>query len=29
MKNIVAHHHHHHPNEYLGGRMSVYVQQMT
>ena len=29
MKNIVAHHHHHHPNEKLGGRMSVYVQQMT
>ena len=29
MKNIVAHHHHHHPNEELGGRMSVYVQQMT
>ena len=29
MKNIVAHHHHHHPDEKLGGRMSVYVQQMT
>ena len=29
MKNIVAHHHHHHPHAKLGGRMSVYVQQMT